>query len=140
MFLAPVIAGRRPSQEGVVVAAVALSGAGTFGLLVAGSFASILWVVLLGLGQGACFSLALTFFALRAPDSHHAAALSGMAQTVGYLLAAGGPSFFGVLRDVTHAWTVPLVVLLAVTVCLLLAGLGAARDAHVTALTPEDTG
>ncbi len=140
MFLAPVIAGRRPSQQGVVVAAVALSGAGTFGLLVAGSFASILWVVLLGLGQGACFSLALTFFALRAPDSQHAAALSGMAQTVGYLLAAGGPSFFGVLRDVTHAWTVPLVVLLAVTVCLLLAGLGAARDAHVTALTPEDTG
>src|ERR687893_1584840 len=32
MFLAPVIAGRRPSQQGVVVAAVALSGAGTFGL------------------------------------------------------------------------------------------------------------
>ena len=36
-----------------------LSGAGTLGLLVAGSTASILWVVLLGLGQGACFSLAL---------------------------------------------------------------------------------
>jgi CP family cyanate transporter-like MFS transporter len=131
MFVAPVIADRRPSQQGVVVAAVSLSGAGTLGLLVAGSTASTLWVVLLGLGQGACFSLALTFFALRAPDSQHAAALSGMAQTVGYLLAAGGPSIFGVLRDVTHAWTVPLVVLFAVTVCLLLAGLGAARDAHV---------
>jgi hypothetical protein len=25
-------------------------------------------------------------------------------------------------------------------VCLLIAGLGAARDAHVAALTPEDTG
>jgi MFS transporter, CP family, cyanate transporter len=131
MFVAPVIADRRPSQQGLVVAAVSLSGAGTLGLLVAGSTASTLWVVLLGLGQGACFSLALTFFALRAPDSQHAAALSGMAQTVGYLLAAGGPSIFGVLRDVTHAWTVPLVVLFAVTVCLLLAGLGAARDAHV---------
>jgi CP family cyanate transporter-like MFS transporter len=140
MFFAPVLAGRRPSQRGVVVAAVALSGAGTLGLLVAGSFASILWVVLLGLGQGACFSLALTFFALRAPDSQHAAALSGMAQTVGYLLAAGGPSIFGVLRDVTHAWAVPLAVLLAVTVCLLIAGLGAARDAHVAALTRDDTG
>jgi CP family cyanate transporter-like MFS transporter len=131
MFVAPVIADRSPSQQGVVVAAVSLSGAGTLGLLVAGSTASPLWVVLLGLGQGACFSLALTFFALRAPDSQHAAALSGMAQTVGYLLAAGGPSIFGVLRDVTHAWTVPLVVLFAVTVCLLPAGLGAARDAHV---------
>ena len=140
MFFAPMLAGRRPSQRGVVVAAVALSGAGTLGLLVAGSFASILWVVLLGLGQGACFSLALTFFALRAPDSQYAAALSGMAQTVGYLLAAGGPSIFGVLRDVTQAWAVPLAVLLALTVCLLIAGLGAARDAHVAALTTKDTG
>jgi CP family cyanate transporter-like MFS transporter len=137
MFLAPVIAGRRPSQQGVVVAAVALSSAGTLGLLLLGDTAGTLWVVLLGLGQGACFSLALTFFALRAPDSQHATALSGMAQTVGYLLAAVGPSLFGVLRDATHAWTVPLVLLLAVTVCLLVAGLGAARDAHIAAPTPE---
>jgi CP family cyanate transporter-like MFS transporter len=138
IFFAPVIAGRRPSQQGVVVAAVTLSGAGTLGLLIAGSTVSALWVVLLGLGQGACFSLALTFFALRAPDSEHAAALSGMAQTVGYLLAAVGPSLFGVLRDATHAWKVPLALLLAITVCLLIAGLGAARDAHVAAPAPED--
>ena len=139
MFGAPVIAGRRPSQQGAVVAAVSLSGAGTLGLLIAGSIGSVLWVVLLGLGQGACFSLALTFFALRAADSQHAAALSGMAQTFGYLLAAGGPSLFGVLRDATHSWAVPLVVLLAITVCLLVAGLGAARDAHVAAPAPEAT-
>jgi CP family cyanate transporter-like MFS transporter len=140
IFLAPVIAGRRSSQRGVVVVAVSLSGAGTLGLLVAGSTASALWVVLLGLGQGACFSLALTFFALRAPDSEHAAALSGMAQTAGYLLAAAGPFLFGVLRDATHAWDVPLALLLAITVCLLIAGLGAARDAHVATPAPEDKG
>jgi MFS transporter, CP family, cyanate transporter len=137
MFFAPVLAGRRPSQRGVVAVAVALSGAGTLGLLVAGSTASALWVVLLGLGQGACFSLALTFFALRAPDSQHAAALSGMAQSVGYLLAAAGPFLFGVLRDATHAWTVPLALLFAITVGLLIAGLGAARDTDVAAPTPE---
>src|SRR5215216_994618 len=139
IFFAPVIASRRPSQQGVVAAAVSLSCAGTLGLLVAGSTASVLWVVLLGLGQGACFSLALTFFALRAPDSQHAATLSGMAQSVGYLLAAVGPFLFGVLRDATHAWTVPLALLFAFTVCLLIAGLGAGRDAHVTTPTPGDT-
>jgi CP family cyanate transporter-like MFS transporter len=131
MFLAPVLAGRRPSQQGVVVAAAALSGAGILGLLVAGGTATTLWVVLLGLGQGACFSLALAFFALRAPDPEHAAALSGMAQSVGYLLAAFGPTLFGVLRDATHAWTIPLELLLVVVACLLISGLGAARDAHV---------
>jgi CP family cyanate transporter-like MFS transporter len=131
MFLAPVLADRRPSQYSVVVVAVTLTGAGTLGLLVAASTVTVLWIVLLGLGQGACFSLALTFFALRAPDSEHAAALSGMAQSVGYLLAAGGPFLFGLLRDATHAWTAPLTLLVAVTVCLLITGLGAARDAHV---------
>jgi CP family cyanate transporter-like MFS transporter len=137
MFLAPMIAERRPSQRGVVAVAVGVSGAGALGLLVAGSTASTLWVVLLGLGQGATFSLALTFFALRAPDSGHAAALSGMAQSVGYLLAAGGPSLFGVLRDATGSWKVPLALLLTVTVCLLIAGLGASRDANVGAPAQE---
>jgi CP family cyanate transporter-like MFS transporter len=143
MFLAPVLADRRPSQYGIVLVAVTLAGAGTLGLLVAASTATALWVVLLGLGQGACFSLALTFFALRAPDSEHSAALSGMAQSMGYLLAMVGPFLFGVLRDVTQAWTVPLVLLFAVAVCLLITGLGAARDVHVASLgalsaTPED--
>ena len=139
MFAAPVIAGRRHSQQGIVVVAVSLSGAGTLGLLVAGGTASFLWVVLLGLGQGACFGLALTLFALRAPDSEHATALSGMAQTFGYLFAAAGPFLFGVLRDATKAWTAPLALLLAFTVCLLIAGLGAGRDANVAASTPRDS-
>jgi MFS transporter, CP family, cyanate transporter len=131
IFLAPVLAEMRPSQRGVVAASATLAGAGALGLLLAAGTASALWVVLLGLGQGACFSLALTFFALRAPDPEHAAALSGMAQSVGYLLAAIGPFLFGVLRDVTHAWSLPLALLFAVTVCLLVTGLGAARDAQV---------
>jgi CP family cyanate transporter-like MFS transporter len=138
MFLAPVLAVRRPSQWGVVVVAVILSSAGALGLLLAESAAPALWVVLLGLGQGASFSLALAFFPLRSPDPGHAAALSGMAQSVGYLLAASGPFLFGVLRDATGAWNVPLVLLLAITVCLLFAGLGASRDAHVRSSNRED--
>ena len=138
MFSAPVLAQRRPSQRGVVVVAVLLSGAGALGLLVAGSTAAALWVVLLGLGQGASFSLALTLFPLRSPDPGHAATLSGMAQSIGYLLAAAGPFLFGVLRDATGAWKVPLALLLAIIACLLLAGLGAARDAHVQTSTRKD--
>src|ERR687890_1884842 len=132
IFLAPVLADIRPSQYGVVVGAVALTGTGALGLLVVADTATALWVVLLGLGQGACFSLALTFFALRTPDPEHAAALSGMAQSVGYLLAAAGPFLFGVLRDATHAWTVPLALLFSLAVCLLITGLGAARNADVS--------
>ena len=139
MFLAPVIAGRRPSQHGVVAVSAALNGAGVLGLLVAPATAGVLWIVLLGLGQGACFSLALTFFALRASDPEHSAALSGMAQSVGYLFAAFGPSLFGLLRDATHAWKVPLILLFVVVVGILISGLGAARDAQVGQPTGENT-
>ena len=133
MFAAPVAAGRRPSQQGVVAASVALSAAGVLGLLLFGGAAGALWVTLLGLGQGACFSLALTLFALRAADPDQAAALSGMAQSFGYLLAALGPPVFGVLRDATGSWTLSLALLLGITACLLAAGLGAGRDARVGA-------
>ncbi len=139
MFLAPVIAGRRPSQHGVVAVSAALNGAGILGLMVAPDTAGVLWIVLLGLGQGACFSLALTFFALRASDPEHSAALSGMAQSVGYLFAAFGPSLFGLLRDATHAWKVPLILLFVIVVGILISGLGAARDAQVGQPAPEDT-
>jgi MFS transporter, CP family, cyanate transporter len=54
-----------------------------------------------------------------------------MAQSFNYLLAALGPPAFGVVRDATGSWTLPLALLLALAACLLAAGLGARRDARV---------
>lgn len=131
-LFAPILAGRRPSQRGLLAAAALLSGAGILGLLFSGGTATTLWVSLLGLGQGASISLALILFALRTTDATDAAALSGMAQSVGYLLAAFGPFLFGVLHDQTQSWSLPLALLFAVAVGQLMAGLWAGRDAYVT--------
>ena len=134
-LFAPILAGRRPSQRGLLAAAALLSGAGILGLLIpggAGGAATVLWVSLLGLGQGASISLALTLFALRTADAKEAASLSGMAQSVGYLLAATGPFLFGVLHDLTRSWSLPLALLFAVAVGMLLVGVAAGRNAHVT--------
>ncbi|ASS74653.1 MFS transporter [Tumebacillus algifaecis] len=130
-FFVPVLAGRRKSQRGLVTAMVTVFFIGYGGLLWAGNSLLMLWILLLGLGQGASISLALTFLALRAPNARVAADLSGMAQSVGYLLAACGPFLFGFLHDLTHAWTASLLVLLLSNVALLGAGLGAARDQKV---------
>lgn len=131
-LFAPIFAGRRPSQRRFLAAAALLSGAGILGLLLSGGELTALWVSLLGLGQGASISLALTLFALRTSDAGEAAALSGMAQSTGYLLAATGPFLFGVLHDQTQSWSLPLALLCAVTVALFFAGLGAGRNAYVT--------
>lgn len=60
---------------------------------------AVLWTLLFGFGSGATMILGLTFIGLRASSAHQAAALSGMAQSVGYLLAACGPPLMGRIHD-----------------------------------------
>ncbi|MFV0276981.1 MAG: MFS transporter, partial [Parahaliea sp.] len=61
----------------------------------------LLWpaMVLLGLGQGGCFSLVLSLLVLRSATPTIAGQLSAMVQGVGYSLAACGPFAVGLLLD-----------------------------------------
>lgn len=90
-----------------------------------------LWVLLMGIGSGVCFVLALAFIGLRASDHVRAASLSVMTQSIGYLVAAIGPVVFGVLHDVAHNWTVPLMAMVVVTLLQALFGLAAGRNRTV---------
>ena len=95
----PVLAARRASQRRLVLLGSVACLVGFAGLLADGRTLAFLWTGVLGIGTGACFALALSFFALRSPDVRHAGALSGMAQSIGYALAAGGPILIGFLHD-----------------------------------------
>ncbi|GMA26562.1 cyanate transporter [Luteimicrobium album] len=83
--------------------------------LLAAPGAAALWACLAGVAGGMCIVLALSLFGLRTTDHHQAASLSGMAQSVGYVLAAAGPIVFGALHDATGSWHAPLVTLLGVS-------------------------
>jgi CP family cyanate transporter-like MFS transporter len=74
------------------------------------------WVVLAGIGSGSALVYALTRISLAARTSVHATRLSGMAQSIGYLLAAFGPVVVGWLRDSTGSWTPALALVAAVAV------------------------
>ncbi|MGN7309105.1 MFS transporter, partial [Bacillus subtilis] len=80
---------------------------------------------------GCAFSLAMIFLSLRTKDAQDTVSLSGMSQSVGYLLAATGPILFGLLHDITASWNPPLLLLLVVSALLLLSGLGASRNRTV---------
>jgi CP family cyanate transporter-like MFS transporter len=127
----PVLAARRASQRRLVLLSSIAYLIGFAGLLAEGSTLAFVWTCFVGFGSGALFALALSFFALRSPDARHAGALSGMAQSIGYALAAGGPILIGFLHDQTGAWDASLVVLLGVSVAALGFGLLAARDRQV---------
>ena len=88
---------------------------GILGLALAPALAP-LWVALAGIGSGASLVMVLSLFSMDADDPAHAAALSGMAQSLGYLLAAGGPVVAGALRDATGSWK-PALIGLVVFAC-----------------------
>jgi CP family cyanate transporter-like MFS transporter len=106
-----------------------LTAAGYLGVLLAPATLPWLWMIVLGIGQGASFALALLIIALRPANPGLVTALSAMAQSVGYLLAALGPVLFGLLREVSGGWWAPLVFGLAVVGAQTVAGWLAGRPA-----------
>jgi MFS transporter, CP family, cyanate transporter len=106
----PLLNRRRADQRALAVGCSLISLAGYLVLLYAPGFATGC-AVLTGIGTGASITLALAFLGLRAPDPTTAAALSAMAQAIGYLIAATGPFLFGVLHAATTGWTIPVLLL-----------------------------
>ena len=126
-MLMPVLAHRARDQRPLVLVAGLASAVGLTGALLAPVSTAFVWTLLLGLGQGASLGLAIFFTVARAPDPVASASLSGFAQSVGYLIATGGPLAIGFLHTATGGWDVPVVALLAATVVQLSAGVLAGR-------------
>jgi CP family cyanate transporter-like MFS transporter len=125
-LLLPVLATRARDQRLYAVGTALASAAGLLGVVLAPGGAW-LWAVLLGIGQGGSFALALTLLVLRAATTAGSARLSALAQTVGYTVAAAGPLLLGLLHDASGGWDVPLLWLVALTVVQLVTGVLASR-------------
>jgi CP family cyanate transporter-like MFS transporter len=130
---APWLATRGRDQRLVVVLVMGLTLAGLLGMLYAPLSGIWGWAVVLGLGQGGTFSIALALIVLRSRDAHVAANLSGMAQGVGYTLAAMGPLLVGVVHDLTHGWSAVGIIFVVISLGATAFGLGAGRNLLVGA-------
>jgi MFS transporter, CP family, cyanate transporter len=131
-FVIPVLAGRFQSQLWLSFILGILAILGYSGLLFGSTyFMLIVSIIFIGIALGGSFPLALTYIGLRTRNSQQAAALSGMAQSTGYVLAAVGPLFIGYLYDLTHTWTVPLFLLIVVSVILTVFGMFSGRNRYV---------
>jgi CP family cyanate transporter-like MFS transporter len=131
-FLVPILAGRRSNQRVIVIVTVLFHLIGYLGLLTGNVALTWVCIVCIGIAVGSSISLALAFFGLRTQNAGQAAELSGMAQSIGYLLAAVGPILFGYLHDLTHAWTLPLLIMVIACLLLLSVGLGAGRNVYLS--------
>lgn len=124
----PVIAGRFKDQRRIVMVTGAMEIIGITGILLTDTFLVSTLAGILGFGLGGNFSLALLFMVLRVESAELTTGLSGMAQSVGYFIAAFGPVLFGFAHDLTNSWNIPLYSMLAITILQLGFGLGASKN------------
>jgi len=103
-FLGPVIANRMRNQKSLIIFVVLFMILSML-LFASGSLAYVYWAaIFLGISNGLAFSLSLLFFSIRTQSTAHAIKLSGMAQSIGYFIAAFGPPIFGTLHNFDISW------------------------------------
>ncbi|WP_083484777.1 CynX/NimT family MFS transporter [Paenibacillus ihumii] len=130
-FLMPLIASRSQSQKGLAAGSSSLFLLGFGGIWLGSAALAPLFIAAIGLGCGTTFSLVILFFALRSRTADQAAELSGMAQSIGYLLAAVGPTLFGFIHDKSGNWSVPLATITGLSLVTILFGYAAGRKGYI---------
>ena len=140
-LVVPVLAARARRQSGLTLLSAILTAAGLLGILLARGSLPWLWVVILGIGQGAAFPLALMLIVQRAPEPAAVTPMSSMVQSVGYILAAFGPLLAGLLHATAGSWSPSLVLLIVLLVPQAVCGLLAGRPRQTaTAYLESPTG
>ncbi|HKM36763.1 MAG TPA: MFS transporter [Thiopseudomonas sp.] len=94
---APLLARMSKDQRPAIMLVLTLVGVGILMLLLGPTALRWPGAILLGLGQGGSFSLALTLIVLRSGNAKIAAELSALVQGGGYTLAAMGPLVVGLM-------------------------------------------
>ncbi|WP_238694438.1 MFS transporter [Nocardioides daphniae] len=122
----PTLVGRVHDQRPLMLAVMACYPVAFVGLLVLPERVAPLWAALSGVGA-MTFPLILVLISLRARTPEGTAALSGFAQSVGYLIAAPGPFVVGLVHGATDGWTWPLVLMLGLLVPLVALGMYVGR-------------
>ena len=128
-FLVPILASRRKSQSALGVGLGIIYCIGIIALLFGSYHPSlIVAIICCGFCSGGCISFPMALFGLHTKDASDAGTLSGIAQSIGYLIAAIGPAMLGSMYDVTGGWGIPLVLLLIMAASLILLGYLAGRN------------
>lgn len=131
-FIAPILAAKMVNQRPLVWFFSVLYIIGFTGLLLdPNGTLTILWMILIGFAGGTSFALTMMMFSLRTKTAMDAAELSGVAQSIGYLLAAAGPVLFAFVNESTGSWYVPTILFIVTCSLLLVVSLHAAGNRYV---------
>ncbi|MFJ6264353.1 CynX/NimT family MFS transporter [Lysinibacillus xylanilyticus] len=84
----------------------------------------------IGIGAGGLFSLGLTLPIDEAKNIKEASILAAMTQSVGFVFAALGPFFVGLVRDYTGSFTVAIIGMMAIVIAMILIQIKIGNQKH----------
>jgi CP family cyanate transporter-like MFS transporter len=126
--VAPLLSSRRGDLRLSALLMLVLGLAGLLGYLFAPMGLMWLCSIALGIGQGGAFAIALTMIAQRGGNPETAARLSGMTQSVGYVMGAlAGPLAVGLVHDAFGGWPPVAILFTVITLGAAFCALGAGR-------------
>ena len=129
-FSLPFLVRKTRDQRALATIVSLMLALSALGLLLAPNWAA-LWLIIMGSGSGPCLLLSLMFIGMRAADHERAAALSVLAQSFGYVIAALGPFAFGAARELAGNWTIPFTGLAALALLQAALGYKAGRNTTI---------
>ena len=129
-LLVPILAARMKNVSWMVMGGLLFFSLGYIGLLVAPAAAPVLWAIFVGIGN-LIFPVSLLLINLRSRTQAGSVALSGFVQGFGYAIAAAIPLLVGVLHDLSGGWTVPMLMVLGVTLACIGPALALRKPAFI---------
>ena len=132
-FVIPLWASKLAKRNSLIIGSSVLTGIGFLGLMVpTHNFAYYTVMTLcLGLGTAASYSLIMTLFGLKTKDPNTTRDLSGMVQSIGYIIASLGPVTTGWLKSLTHTWNLSLFLSFFVVAICTIFGLLAEKTPYI---------
>lgn len=130
-FAGPIIANKMANQKVLVMLVSAAMALSILLLIVFKTDYIYLAAILFGMASGLAFSLSMMFFVLRTKQNETVAKISGMAQSIGYFLAAFGPPIFGKLYELHHDWNYSFYFMFGLLFLMLYVGIQAASNKFI---------
>ncbi|KOS61829.1 MFS transporter [Lysinibacillus agricola] len=127
-FLVPILNNRLQHRAVWLVGCSSLELIGLFLLL----FSVNPWLssLLIGIGAGGLFSLGLTLPIDEAKNIKEASILAAMTQSVGFVFAALGPLFVGLVRDYTGNFTAAIIGMVVIVIAMILIQIKLGNQKH----------
>lgn len=132
-FLVPTLAGMRKDQRKLTYALISVFLAGIIIMAVTENSVLLMIAALMaGFGCNGGFALSMAFIGFRTSNGSDAIQLSGMSQSIGYVIAAVGPIGMGLINDLLKNWNYNLWLIALLLVMLLLVSRRSAKEGTVS--------